>query len=97
MDNGHFIVQLSVDSMRYQIATALSARETDLQRAVDRAFESFDFEAEIQRQIEKELPGLLKQAITSAISTAIWDSKFRNDIDAQVARLLQRALDHKEA
>lgn len=96
MESGHIVVRLSVDSMKHQIVTALSARETDLQVSVDRAISNFNFDQEIQRQIERELPGLLKSAITNALSKAIWDSEFRSEIDSRVARMLQRALDSKE-
>jgi hypothetical protein len=86
-------IRLTLERMHYQIIQALYPREIELEevikRAVERAIQSFDFEAEVTRQACAYIRDDIAQRVRAAVSTTITTSDLQKRIEAEVQRQLK--------
>jgi len=89
------VIRLSVEHMQYQIMQAIYPHETELRDrvkdAVQNAVASFDFNAEVTRQVEVFIQRRIQEYASIAISTTLnkGDSHIEKLVQAEVERQLK--------
>jgi hypothetical protein len=89
------VIRLSIEHMQAQILQAIYPREIELkehiEQAVQRAIDSFDFNAEVERQVISTLRNDMQRRVQAALYTA-FARKGMDELDKQIESEVERQL-----
>ena len=86
-------IKLTLDHMRAEIVHAFAGIDLapQVDQAVKRAVEQFDFQREVQTIFSQEITARLRDGIRRELSALAWtDKQFRNELAAVVTAALKR-------
>jgi hypothetical protein len=89
------VLKLTLEHMQWQIMQAIYPREVELkeriEQVVSQAIDSFDFQAEIERQVAQELRNLVRRKVEYGVMAALNREK-REHIDKIIEAEVERQL-----
>ena len=86
-------VRLTLDHMRAEIVHAFAGLDlaTDVDAAVRRAVDQFDFQKEVADILRQELLGIVRDGVRRELQSLAWmDKRFREELAGIVTRALRR-------
>lgn len=90
MDYSSLHLHLELEGIRASLIQALLARHKELEAEISKQLTAicaaFDFEQAIRAEVDRVLPGLVRDAVLSSLRNALWSEPVKSELNAIVQR-----------